>query len=156
MSNESQQQFERWQRHRTVLTQLLQDIRSEHLDYKPWKDALTLGALAVHIAASSEMFLRSIQNGSFTPPSIPVKFETIEDVRNIVQASTELSKALFADQSDTQLNQPLSFNGFTAPGKVWLENMVDHEIHHKGQLFTYVRAVGIEKVPFFIVQPPKP
>ncbi|MCV4234653.1 DinB family protein [Virgibacillus sp. LDC1] len=155
MSHEGQQQFERWHRHRTVLLQLLQDVQNEHLNYKPWDNAYTLGVLAVHIAASSDMFLRSIAKGSFSPPSISTQFETIDDIRNIVQASTESSTAVFAELSDSQLEQPLEFNGFVVPGKVWLGNMVDHEIHHKGQLFTYVRAVGIEKVPFFTVQPPK-
>lgn len=155
MSHEGQQQFERWHRHRTVLLQLLQDVKSEHLDYKPWENAYTLGALAVHIAASSDMFLCSIAKGSFSPPSISTEYETIDDIRNIVQASTESTTAVFAELSDSQLEQPLDFNGFVVPGKVWLGTMVDHEIHHKGQLFTYVRAVGIEKVPFFTVQPPK-
>ncbi|WP_081825521.1 DinB family protein [Bacillus sp. UNC41MFS5] len=26
--------------------------------------------------------------------------------------------------------------------------MIDHEIHHKGQLFTYARLIGREKLPF--------
>lgn len=155
MSQESQQQFERWHRHRKVLLPLLQDVENEHLDYKPWENAYTLGALAVHIAASSDMFLRSILNGSFSPPSISTQYETIEDIRSIVQASTESCTTLFAELSDSHLEQPLDFNGFVAPGQVWLNNMVDHEIHHKGQLFTYVRSIGIEKVPFFIMQPPK-
>lgn len=155
MSHEGQQLFERWHKHRTVLLHLLQDVQSEHLDYKPWENAYTLGALAVHIAASSDMFLRSIVKGSFSPPTISTEFETIDDIRNIVQASTESTTAVFNELSDILLEQPLDFNGFVAPGKVWLSNMVDHEIHHKGQLFTYVRAVGIEKVPFFTVQPSK-
>ncbi|WP_349679045.1 MULTISPECIES: DinB family protein [Aneurinibacillus] len=33
--------------------------------------------------------------------------------------------------------------------------MIDHEVHHKGQLFLYARLIGIEKLPFFITQPPK-
>ncbi|SIC68051.1 Uncharacterised protein [Mycobacteroides abscessus subsp. abscessus] len=38
----------------------------------------------------------------------------------------------------------------TMPGIVLLENAKDHEIHHKGQLFTYARLAGIEKLPFFV------
>ena len=94
MSHEGQQLFERWHKHRTVLLHLLQDVQSEHLDYKPWENAYTLGALAVHIAASSDMFLRSIVKGSFSPPSISTEFENIDDIRNIVQASTESTTAV--------------------------------------------------------------
>ncbi|NYE04513.1 hypothetical protein F4694_001257 [Bacillus niacini] len=38
------------------------------------------------------------------------------------------------------MEQQLAFNGFIAPGKIWLSTMIDHEIHHKGQLF-YLRSI---------------
>ncbi|MED1206050.1 DinB family protein [Heyndrickxia acidicola] len=28
--------------------------------------------------------------------------------------------------------------------------MIDHEIHHKGQIFPYARLIGIEKLPEYI------
>jgi len=36
------------------------------------------------------------------------------------------------------------------PGMVLLESGKDHEIHHKGQLFTYARLLGIKSLPFFV------
>ncbi|GIO93831.1 MULTISPECIES: DinB family protein [Paenibacillus] len=155
MYMETEQQLKRWLRHRGVLQQLLEEIRDEHLEYKPWPNAMTLGKLIVHMAASSDMFLQSIKHGAFSPPTFPTSFESISDIREIVQASTNATEKGFAELTEAQLEQPLDFNGFVAPGSVWLGNMVDHEIHHKGQLFTYARSVGIEKLPFFIVQPPK-
>ncbi|WP_182914758.1 DinB family protein [Paenibacillus thiaminolyticus] len=29
---------------------------------------------------------------------------------------------------------------------VWL--IIDHEIHHKGQLFVYARILGVQELPF--------
>ena len=117
MSHEGQQQFERWHRHRTVLLQLLQDVQNEHLDYKPWENAYTLGGLTVHIAAASDMFLRSIQNGSFSPPSISTQFETIDDIRNIVQASTESTTALLPNCPTASSSSRSTLMGLQRPAK---------------------------------------
>ncbi|GAB6929054.1 DinB family protein [Paenibacillus sp. JCM 10914] len=153
--SEAGQQSHRWLQHRGVVQQLLEELDPGRLDYKPWPDAYSLGALVVHIATSSDMFLRSITKGAFTPPALGSSYETIDDLKELVKQSTESGTAVFAELSDKHLEQPLDFNGFIAPGKVWLSNMIDHEIHHKGQLFTYARSVGARKLPFFIVQPSK-
>ncbi|WP_408010018.1 DinB family protein [Pseudalkalibacillus sp. A8] len=147
--------FERWMCHRDVLHDILDLIGNEYIDYKPWKDAFSLGAMAIHIAVSSNTFVQSIKDGQFTLPSSSNQFETMDDIRNIVREYTEKTKSTFKILSDSDLNQQLVFNQFTASGKMWLNNMIDHEIHHKGQLFTYARLIGIEKLPFFIIQPPK-
>ena len=147
--------LEHWMRHRKVIHDLLDLIGNEHIHYKPWNDAFSLGNLAIHIAVSSDRFVQGIKNGEFTFTSSSNEFETIEGLRNILSEYTEKTKSTFQTLSDADLDQQLDFNQFIAPGKVWLSSMIDHEIHHKGQLFTYARLIGIEKLPFFIIQPPK-
>ncbi|NYE04514.1 putative damage-inducible protein DinB [Bacillus niacini] len=49
--------FEHWIRHRKVLHDLLDFIDNEHIHYKPWSGAFSLGALAIHIAVSSDRFV---------------------------------------------------------------------------------------------------
>ncbi|WP_160718665.1 DinB family protein [Bacillus sp. USDA818B3_A] len=147
--------FEHWMRHRKVLHDLFDLIGNEHIHYKPWSGALSLGALAIHIAASSDRFVQGIKKGEFTFSHSSNDFETIEDIKNIVSEYTEKTRSTFKKLSDSDLEQQLDFNGFIASGKIWLSTMIDHEIHHKGQLFTYARLIGIDKLPFFIIQPPK-
>ncbi|WP_079505110.1 DinB family protein [Mesobacillus jeotgali] len=147
--------LEHWMRHRRVTQDLLNLIDNEHIHYKPWNDAFSLGALAIHIAVSSDMFVQGVKNGEFTFTSSSNEFETIDDIRNIVSEYTEKTKSTFKTLSDSDLGKQLDFNQFIASGKVWLTSMIDHEIHHKGQLFTYARLIGIEKLPFFTIQPPK-
>jgi uncharacterized damage-inducible protein DinB len=147
--------FEHWVRHRKVLHGLVDLIGNEHIHYKPWNGAFSLGALTIHIAVSSDRFVQGIKNGEFTFSHSSNDFETIEDIKNIVSQYTEQTKSTFKILSDSDLEQQLAFNGFIASGKEWLGTMIDHEIHHKGQLFTYARLIGIDKLPFFIIQPPK-
>ncbi|MDB5052869.1 MAG: hypothetical protein JWM44_919 [Bacilli bacterium] len=147
--------LERWIRHRTVLHDLLDLIGNEHIDYKPWNDAFSLGALAIHIAVTSHMFIQSIKNGEFTPPSSSNQFETLDDIRKLVREYTEKTKSVFITLSDLDLEQQLEVSQFIGTGKMWLMTMIDHEIHHKGQLFTYARLKGIKNLPFYIILPHK-
>jgi uncharacterized damage-inducible protein DinB len=79
----------------------------------------------------------------------------MDDVRKIVREYTEKTKKDLQTLTDDHLDQTVQWGPYHAPGKMWLDIMRDHEIHHKGQLFVYARMVGMEQLPFFIVQPPK-
>ncbi|WP_249310414.1 DinB family protein [Bacillus sp. FJAT-49736] len=141
-----------WLKHRTVLNQLLTLIDNEHMYFKPWEGAYTLSDLALHIASSMDMFVQAIKNGSFSMSGLP-PYETMDDVRKIVLEFTEKTKQDLELLNELHLEKEIAFNHFYASGKTWLENARDHEIHHKGQLFTYARMIGVEKLPFFIIQP---
>jgi uncharacterized damage-inducible protein DinB len=147
--------FEHWMRHRRVFQNLLELVDDEQIHFKPWEGAFSLGGLAIHMAVSSDRFVQGVKNGEFTFSPVVNEFETIEDIRKMVQEYTEKTTAAFKELSASDLERQLNFNQFIAPGRTWLQTMIDHEIHHKGQLFTYARLVGVEKVPFFITQPPK-
>ncbi|CAM3023534.1 DinB family protein [Paenibacillus sediminis] len=139
-----------WLRHRSVLLELLQGIDNEHTHFKPWNQAYSLGSLAVHIVSSTDMFVQAVKNGEFVPPSASNPFETMDDVRRIVQEYTEKTKDELQSLTEDQLEQIVVVNQFSAPGKAWINTAKEHEIHHKGQLFTYTRMIGVEKVPFFL------
>ncbi len=141
--------YQNWLKHRTVLHDLLDQIRPEHVFFKPWKDGFSMGELAVHIASSTEMFLETIKNGQFVSPATPREFQTMDEVREIVQEFTQKSKRDFSVLERAHLSKKIDIFGYEAPGKYWIESLIDHEIHHKGQLFVYARMTGAEKVPFF-------
>ncbi|MFC4558439.1 DinB family protein [Virgibacillus kekensis] len=142
-----------WLKHRLVVHDLLEVVGDEHVDFKPWEGASTLGELAVHIATSMDMFVKLVKNGKFAPPQEEKDFKTIQDVREIVQKYTEITKNDLRSLSKQQLTDEVEFNRDIAPGSFWLSNAIDHEVHHKGQLFTYVRMAGAERVPFFMKHP---
>jgi len=152
--NRLEEYIQSWLKHRTVLNELLSLIEDEHMHFKPWEGAFSLSELTVHIANSMDMFVQTVKNGSFRISTVP-DYETMDDVRRIVGDYTEKTKQDLTTLRSEHLNNVIEFNGFYATGEIWLENARDHEIHHKGQLFTYARLIGAEKLPFFIKQPEK-
>lgn len=142
-----------WLKHRLVVHDLLALVEDNDVDFKPWDGANSLGGLAIHIATSMDMFVKTVLNGEFTMPQKEEDFKTIEDVREIVHNYTMTTTRDLKSLTKSQLTDEVEFNKDIAPGSFWLSNAVDHEIHHKGQLFTYVRMTGAEKVPFFMKHP---
>lgn len=153
MSNGMEGAVNGWLQHRMVLDDLLALVNDDDVDYRPWEGAMSIGELAIHIVTTTHMFVKGIKKGEFEAPSEETNFKTISDVRTIVQRYTESTKEEIASIFTYQMKGYLLFNKVRAPGTYWFSNAIDHEIHHKGQLFTYVRVIGVQDVPNFTRQP---
>lgn len=147
--------IEEWLRHRLVLQEMVALVPDEHIGFKPWENAISMGSLITHIVTATDMFVKTVKNGTFTPPAKINPCETMEEIGNVVRELTEVTRRDLNSIQDEQLEKELEFNGYIGTGRLWLETAKDHEIHHKGQLFTYARMVGVEKLPFMMIQPPK-
>ncbi|HZH59572.1 MAG TPA: DinB family protein [Metabacillus sp.] len=140
-----------WMSHRKVLHELLDTFEDQHLSYKPWEEAMSLSELVLHISGAMEMFTDTVKNGVFTPPSGPSNnIETVSELKALVEAQTNETKSKLEELTNDQLAAIVEFAGMKMPGMVLLESGKDHEIHHKGQLFTYARLLGIKSLPFFV------
>ncbi|WP_053361736.1 DinB family protein [Bacillus sp. FJAT-27251] len=139
-----------WMDHRKALLELLDTFNDGQLNYKPWENGMTLSELVLHTTGATAMFAQTVKNGEFTPPSGPSTVESIQELKEIVREQTEQTQAALESLTGEQLGKLIDFSGMKMTGSAMLEMARDHEIHHKGQLFTYARMLGIEELPFFI------
>lgn len=143
---------ESWLNHRLITLKLLGQIKDEHLSYRPWEKALTLQELALHIFTSANFFINTVKAGAISPRQEEPIVKTAEELRALAHELTEKSRTTLSslpDETFTALVDMTQLIGKNVPGEAVLQLMRDHEIHHKGQLFTYVRSVGVETVPPF-------
>ncbi|MFT9850148.1 DinB family protein [Aneurinibacillus sp. REN35] len=147
---QSKQMMNEWLTHRNVLEELLESIGDEHIDFRPWEGALTLGELALHIAGWNDVFVSMVKTEEFASPDIP-ECKTMEDVRKAVKDFTKKTKATYESLTDADLEaeNKSSHPKLQGAKKRYLIAMYDHEIHHKGELFIYARMTGAKEVPFF-------
>lgn len=150
---QAKRMMNQWLQHRQVLEQLILLIPDEHIHLKPWNGAMALGELAQHIAGSTDMFLNIVMTGQrqiSMPPIADCK--TMAEVYEIVHNLTEKSAATFAQITDTELaiEYDSPHPNLRGPRLKLLTIAIDHEIHHKGQLFVYARMAGLTELPFFI------
>ena len=72
--------------------------------------------------------------------------QTIKYMDDKHQQSIEIFAQIKNEQLDERCLTP---GGTSIPIWKWLRAMVEHEIHHRGQLYTYLGIIGVETPPIF-------
>lgn len=148
----AEQFLTQWWTHRSVLLKLVDAIPEGDENFTPWDGAMTIGRLAVHIVASSERFALAAATGEFQRFPAP-EWATLADVQRIVDEWTQKTKTTILSISDADMDRKIDLKPvFEAPVKAstLLHSMRDHELHHKGQMYVYLRMCGVKELPFYV------
>jgi uncharacterized damage-inducible protein DinB len=130
---------------RKVTSAVIAAIPPDRCDDTP--DPVTRSAieLAWHIVMAEDRFLSAVANGAFdfTPRPRPDTVRTPADVNawwdERLPGHLERLQAL----SDAELTKPVDFRGqFTQPAVSFVRFILNHTIHHRGQLSMYLRPMG--------------
>jgi uncharacterized damage-inducible protein DinB len=130
---------------RPLTSAVIAAIPPDEIDYTP--DAVTRSAieLAWHIVMAEDRFLTAVANGAFdfTPRPRPDNVRTPADVNawwdERLPGLLDRLKAL----PDDALTKPIDFRGqFTLPAVSFVRFILNHTIHHRGQLSMYLRPMG--------------
>ncbi len=129
---------------------VLASVPTDHLDYQPDPKSKTGLGLVRHIALEDEWLLNCIANGVFTPPpddsdacGIMSPADAIARYKKHVPAALDRVRAMSGEQLASVIDL---FGMVQAPGANFLAMAIKHSVHHRGQLSTYLRAMG-GKVP---------
>jgi uncharacterized damage-inducible protein DinB len=134
--------------HRTTRA-VLEAVPADKGEYRPDSYAKTAMELVRHIAAAENRFLETTINGEFSTAGAGIP----ESVKTPVEVSAWYAKE-FGKNFDAltklkaeQLLKMVDFRGlFQLPAVAYLQVGLNHSIHHRGQLSTYLRPMG-SKVP---------
>ena len=118
-------------------------------DYRP--DAVSKSALdlAWHIAATEMRFMDAVATGGFdfTPRPRPDSVKNPADLNAWYNDNFGPHVETLAKLSNDQLLKIVDFRGiFQLPAVMYLDFVLHHTIHHRGQLSMYLRPMGA-KVP---------
>jgi uncharacterized damage-inducible protein DinB len=131
---------------------VLRAVPNERRDYKPDEKSRTAWELATHIASSDLWFLDSVCDAVFVyDPEVENKktagLNTIEDVVEFYTLEYPKRIQRLRSTPGEQLAKEVDFFGMAKEPSIWFLGLANnHGIHHRGQLMTYLRAMG-SKVP---------
>jgi len=128
---------------------VLEAVPANQPDYRPDSCAKTAMELVRHIAASENRFLETTINGEFSaaPAAFPESAKTPADFAAWYGTQFEKNCEALTKLSGEQLLKMVDFRGmFQRPAVTFLQIGLNHSIHHRGQLSTYLRPMG-GKVP---------
>jgi uncharacterized damage-inducible protein DinB len=128
---------------------VLEAVPPDKPDYRPDPNAKTAMELVRHIAAAENRFLETTINGEFdtSTGAIPENVKTPAEIARWYAERFEKNCDALNKLSGQQLLKMVDFRGmFQRPAVTFVQLGLNHSIHHRGQLSTYLRPMG-GKVP---------
>jgi uncharacterized damage-inducible protein DinB len=129
---------------------VIEAVPNDHLDFRPDSKSKTGLGLVRHITLEDEWLLNCIANGEFTPPpddsdacGIMSPAGAVARYKERVPAALDRIRAMSGEKLVDVLDM---FGKIKAPGINFLALVIKHSVHHRGQLSSYLRAMG-GKVP---------
>ncbi|MBI1356767.1 MAG: DUF664 domain-containing protein [Acidobacteria bacterium] len=129
---------------------VLAAVPNQNLDYQPDAKSKTALGLVRHIALEDEWLLDCIANGEFTPPpddsdacGVMSPADAVECYKAKVSAALDRVRAMSGEQLVGIIDM---FGMLQLPALSFLSMAGKHSVHHRGQLSSYLRAMG-GKVP---------
>ena len=135
------------------MVEILGMVRPEHTEWRPEKDALSVGEMLHHLWVSEEGVRRVALQGDFAyyETRIPKGLRSTlgprgtleENLANIARVHGETMAAVAACPAEI-FEQERARAELGYRRKVWaiLLGINEHEVHHRAQLSTYLRILG--------------
>ncbi len=125
-------------------------IPPEQIEWTYAPGRFTLGDLVRHLASIERYMF--VENVCGRPSTYPGHGRELADgYENVVAYFERLhaeSVALLSRLSPEDLARRCTTpGGASLPAWKWLRSMVEHEIHHRGQIYIYLGLLGVEKTP---------
>ena len=131
-----------------ITAKVLAATPPDHLDYAPTDRCMTGAQLIWHIAVSEVALLNGATTGTFNfGGERPANTETPEQIVAWYKENSTAALDRCADMSAEDAAKMVDFMGvFQQPAVGFVTMAINHAIHHRGQLSSYLRPMGA-KVP---------
>jgi uncharacterized damage-inducible protein DinB len=132
-----------------ITKSIIEAIPADKSGYRPDAISKTAMELAWHIVATEMRFMDALPAGrfDFSPRPIPATIHNPVSLAAWYSEAFEPRFAALTTLSGEQLVAVIDFRGmFQLPAVMFLEFVLHHSIHHRGQLSMYLRPMGA-KVP---------
>lgn len=127
-------------------------IPEEALEWRPRPGAFSSGDLVRHIAAAERwMYVENVLGRpSVYPGHGPELAADLSTCIDYLDHTHEESRALLATLTPEQIQGACTtVAGAEVPVWLLLRVMLEHEIHHRGQLYTVLGTLGVERPSLF-------
>jgi len=134
---------------------VIERVNNEKFSWQPHEKSMTLGRLATHVAEIPMWGFTILNDAEFNMVAgdyKPVPAASVADILALLDAQVTRIRAVLDAKSDAELTSPWTFKAdgkevFTMPRvAAWRAWVMNHMIHHRGQLSVYLRQTG-SRVP---------
>jgi uncharacterized damage-inducible protein DinB len=133
-------------------------IPPDRIEWRPGPDAFTFGDLLRHLAGIERWMFA--ENAAGRPARYPGHGMELAEGKDAVLAYVARehadAMAIFSALTGEDLERPATTPaGAPLPTWKWLRAMVEHEAHHRGQIYTMLRLIGVPTPPLYGLTEPE-
>jgi uncharacterized damage-inducible protein DinB len=143
-SPETESLVKNWNRVHRQTARVLAAAPNDKLDWKPGDNMFTLRELITHIPEAEAEIVSLALSGNMQKVTLDLAGASVAEIVVKFDSSHDRLVAEVAKLSLDQLNEKVEAFGSVMRRVVLLRALIEHEIHHRGQLFAYLRLAGIE------------
>ena len=127
-------------------------IPAERLEWRPREGAFSFGDLIRHIAAMERwMFAENVMGRPSRYHGCgPELADGIDAVRDYLARMHDEAMEIFRTLTPADLDRPCTTPaGSTLPVWKWLRAMIEHEVHHRGQIYLMLNLLQVPTPPLY-------
>ncbi|MGH7469973.1 MAG: DinB family protein [Longimicrobiales bacterium] len=127
-------------------------IPRDRIDWRPAQGMFSFADLVRHLAATERfMFGENVQcQASRYPghgPELADGYDgVLEYLRRMHAETVAIMSRLSAEDLARRCSTP---GGIEIPVWKWLRSMIEHEVHHRGQIYLMLRLLGVDSPPLY-------
>ncbi|HYL35037.1 MAG TPA: DinB family protein [Bryobacteraceae bacterium] len=131
---------------------VVRSIPPDRVDWEFRPGKFTLGDLVRHIAAANRYIFVEVASGKPSAYSgcgqeLGASYdEIVQFIERMHQECVEIISGFTPDDLNRKCTTP---DGASITTWKWLRAMIEHEIHHRGQIFTYLALLGVSSPPLY-------
>ena len=138
-----------WQGHRRLTRRVIEAFPDDKLFTFSIGGMRTFGELAMEIATMGVPMIRGAVSGDWSASSSREP-RPKEEILRLWDESTEQLEALWRQIPPQRFQETLTaFGQYTDVLHNLILYVIDNEVHHRGQGYVYLRALGIAPPPFY-------
>jgi len=139
--------FGHWRDVRQALYQALDLLNEEHLSFRPRDGLWSLREVVCHIAEVEEGWFRhnvTREHASWVDLN-PDDYPTIASLKTLLAEVHDRTEATYSNDGDRKFKETAVMPWGKTIDHAWVAwHVLEHEIHHRGEVFLMLGMLGIE------------
>jgi uncharacterized damage-inducible protein DinB len=139
-----------WQGHRRLTRRVIEAFPEDQLFSFSVGDMRSFGALALEMLGMATPMVRGVVTGEWAQYA-PIEARPRDEILRLWDETTGQLESLWPQIPLESFQTTITaFGMYTGPVYELLLYVIDNEIHHRGQGYVYLRALGIEPPGFWV------
>ncbi len=141
--------LENWQGHRRVTRKTIEAFPEDKLFEFSLGGMRTFGQMMMEVVSMAVPIVEGVSSGKWADLEYTECTSKSELLRLWDLQTVELNEKFPRIPAERFWIVEMAFGRWERPGVVTIQYAIDNEIHHRGEGFVYLRALGIEPPPFW-------